>query len=303
MRGRSFATVLVGPSALLREGLTRILSAADFRIVASASCVDDLVLTAPPHNRSILLVIDAGDDLSAAIGQVEVFKQRHPAGRTVVLADHDQPSDIVSAFRAGANAYFIKVAPCDTFIKALELVMMGETILPAAVLSALSDCTDDDEDDREIDICDNSAITGRLLETNSDTPQLSAREICILQCLIEGLSNKIIARKVNIAEATVKVHVKAILRKTRVHNRTQAAIWALNNDFSSTAMGGGSCARAKTTGDAPVYPHLVGALPVTQRNGSTLLPAITRSVEGVPHRALPNGGGRVARLGINRRSC
>src|SRR5258705_9416273 len=140
MRGRSFATVLVGPSALLREGLTRILSAADFRIVASASCVDDLVLTAPPHNRSILLVIDAGDDLSAAIGQVEVFKQRHPAGRTVVLADHDQPSDIVSAFRAGANAYFIKVAPCDTFIKALELVMMGETILPAAVLSALSDC-------------------------------------------------------------------------------------------------------------------------------------------------------------------
>jgi two-component system nitrate/nitrite response regulator NarL len=51
-----------------------------------------------------------------------------------------------------------------------------------------------------------------------------------LRCLIEGDSNKAIARKNDIAEATVKVHVKAILRKIRVSNRTQAAIWAMNND-------------------------------------------------------------------------
>src|SRR5258708_11662039 len=60
-------------------------------------------------------------------------------------------------------------------------------------------------------------------------PQLSTREKSILRCLIEGDSNKCIARKINIAEATVKVHVKAILRKIRVHNRTQAAIWGMNN--------------------------------------------------------------------------
>ncbi|MFX5817298.1 LuxR C-terminal-related transcriptional regulator, partial [Acinetobacter baumannii] len=59
--------------------------------------------------------------------------------------------------------------------------------------------------------------------------QLSPREISILQCLIEGDSNKCIARKINIAEATVKVHIKAILRKIRVQNRTQAAIWGLNH--------------------------------------------------------------------------
>ena len=51
----------------------------------------------------------------------------------------------------------------------------------------------------------------------------------ILRCIIEGNSNKCIARKIDIAEATVKVHVKAILRKIRVQNRTQAAIWGINN--------------------------------------------------------------------------
>src|SRR5204863_8745959 len=66
--------------------------------------------------------------------------------------------------------------------------------------------------------------------TTDDTfaPQLSPREKAILRCLIEGDSNKCIARKIDIAEATVKVHVKAILRKIRVHNRTQAAIWGVN---------------------------------------------------------------------------
>src|SRR5258705_11591404 len=62
---------------------------------------------------------------------------------------------------------------------------------------------------------------------NTFAPQLSTRKKSILRCLIEGDSNKCIARKIDIAEATVKVHVKAILRKIRVQNRTQAAIWGM----------------------------------------------------------------------------
>ena len=60
-------------------------------------------------------------------------------------------------------------------------------------------------------------------------PPLSPREKSILRCLVNGDSNKCIARKIDITEATVKVHVKAILRKIRVQNRTQAAIWGMNN--------------------------------------------------------------------------
>jgi DNA-binding CsgD family transcriptional regulator len=62
-----------------------------------------------------------------------------------------------------------------------------------------------------------------------DNALLSSREQQILQCLINGLTNKGIARDLDISEATVKVHIKALLRKTRLANRTQAAIWALNN--------------------------------------------------------------------------
>jgi two-component system nitrate/nitrite response regulator NarL len=250
--------------------LTRILGAADFRIVASATTVDELVLAAPPRHRSVLLIIDAGDDLSDAVRQVGVFKKRNPTGRIAVLADHDDPSDLVSAFRGGANACFIKVAPCDAFIKSLELVMLGETILPAAMLSMIPDGTEVNDHDHEAAVRDIRKAAGEYLEAEGGgTPRLSARERCILHCLIEGDSNKLIARKIEIAEATVKVHVKAILRKIRVHNRTQAAIWAMSNGLSISAMGGGSSAPAKATVHPPLTSN-VRPLPLSRRNGSPL---------------------------------
>jgi two-component system nitrate/nitrite response regulator NarL len=111
-------------------------------------------------------------------------------------------------------------------IKSLELVMMGETVFPPAFLSFVldpeSDCIHEEapRDDYP-----------ELLVTTEDgaAPRLSPRERSILRYLIEGDSNKSIARKIDIAEATVKVHVKAILRKVRANNRTQAAIWGMNN--------------------------------------------------------------------------
>src|SRR5258705_8742157 len=116
---------------------------------------------------------------------------------------------------------------CDVFVKSMELVTMGETIFPPTFLSFvlkaegnhLSEAVPRDEN--------NAAI----LTTTEDTiaPQLSAREKSILRYVIEGDSNKGIARKIDITEATVKVNVKAILRKIRVQNRTQAAIWGMNN--------------------------------------------------------------------------
>ena len=302
MRQRPFATVLVGPSALLREGLTRILSATNFRIVASTSCVDDLAPTALPQHGSILLIFDAGDDLDAAVGQVERFKEQHPAGRVAVLADRNRSSDIVSAFRAGANAYFMKAAPCDAFIKSLELVMLGETILPAAVLSMILDHDDDDEQDRDADVRGARKTAGVLLGVESnDTPRLSVRERCILKCLIEGDSNKVIARRIDIAEATVKVHVKAILRKVRVSNRTQAAIWAMNNGSLISEMDSDSSTSAKIAADPPLTSHLVAALTESQANGSGMLPAVAESIDGASNGELPSVG-RLVRVDINRRS-
>jgi two-component system nitrate/nitrite response regulator NarL len=255
MKREPIGTVLVGPSALLREGLARILSAAGFRILASAPGVDDPVLSSIPKELSILLIIDVSDDFDTALGQIESFKKRYPAGRVAVLAHQQQLTDMVSAFRVGANAYLVKIATCDTFIKSLELVMLGVTLLPPEILTLISDRLDrcsngraagynghaaDDKDGPKDGQADDDADDGEMIGTevgtnehvqhakSGYTPQLSARQQSILGCLIQGDSNKTIARKMAIAEATVKVHVKAILRKIRVHNRTQAAIWAMS---------------------------------------------------------------------------
>jgi DNA-binding NarL/FixJ family response regulator len=229
MRQRqSFTIILVGKSILLREGLARILRSASFRIVASVSCADDLVSSKLQLHQPLFLVIHTGDDRDAAVEQVKLFRNQYPGERIAIVADHYRLSELVSAFRAGANGYFVDVMTCDVFIKSIELVMMGETVFPPAFLSFVLDpegnhlgqAAPRDENNQEI-----------LLRAETTlAPQLSTREKSILRCLIEGDSNKCIARKIDIAEATVKVHVKAILRKIRVQNRTQAAIWGMNNE-------------------------------------------------------------------------
>jgi DNA-binding NarL/FixJ family response regulator len=226
-RRQSFATILVGKSILLREGLARILRSANFRILASVSCADDLLPGKLQTLQPLFLVVHTGDDFEAAVEQIELLRDQHPGGRIAIVADHDRLDEQVSAFRAGAHGYFVDIMTCDVFIKSVELVVMGETIFPPAFLSfvlgpeggQLGETVPRDENNQVI------------LFTTEDTltPQLSAREKSILRCLIEGDSNKCIARKIDIAEATVKVHVKAILRKIRVQNRTQAAIWGMNN--------------------------------------------------------------------------
>jgi len=141
--------------------------------------------------------------------------------------------ELISAFRAGAHGYFVDVMTCDAFIKSMELVMMGETIFPPALSFVLDPEGDHlgEEGDHLGEAVPGDENNQAILVTTDDTfaPQLSPREKSILRCLIEGDSNKCIARKIDIAEATVKVHVKAILRKIRVHNRTQAAIWGVNH--------------------------------------------------------------------------
>ena len=228
MRWRqSFATILVGRSILLREGLARILRAENFRILASVSCIDDLLPRKHQPHRQLFLVVHTGDDFDAAVEQIELFRDQHPGGRIAIVADHYRLVEMVSAFRVGANGYFADVMTCDVFIKSIELMMMGETIFPPAFLSSVLVAESDHLSEAVSLNQNNQAIL--VTAEHTIAPQLSPREKSILHCLIEGDSNKSIARKIDIAEATVKVHVKAILRKIRVQNRTQAAIWGMNN--------------------------------------------------------------------------
>jgi len=228
MRRRPFSIVLIGPHALLREGLTHILCDAQFRVVASAACLSDLAPNTFQRNDRVFLIIESNGDLSAALEQIKRFKEQSPDGRVAVLGDRNRPADMVAAFHSGANVYFDSEERCDAFIKALELVMLGETILPPELLFYVR-YPESEETSSVTGLHQHEPAGNRPQLAEVEWPQLSFRENCILRCIVEGASNKVIARKIDITEATVKVHVKAILRKVRVRNRTQAAIWAMNH--------------------------------------------------------------------------
>jgi two-component system nitrate/nitrite response regulator NarL len=231
MRVQSFATVLVGPDTLVREGLTRILRPAGFRILASVADIHDCPPDVFPSDQPVLVIFDVGHYPRAAVGPIQTVKREFPAARVAVVADHCRPQDVVLAFQAGASSYLIKIMASAALIKSLELVMLGEAFLPLTVLPFIPDqCIADD---------DRPAAPESVREKADDVdlPQLSIREECILRYLVEGSSNKAIARKINIAEATVKVHVKAILRKIRAQNRTQAAIWAIQRGLAMAQAG------------------------------------------------------------------
>ena len=236
MQRRSCAIVLIGQSSLLREGLRHILGASgsSFQIAASAATVDDLAWAPTDQNQPLLLIIDAGGEPRALARQIATFKTRQPSGRVVVLADQDVAASVLAAFHAGANAYYHKAVESEAFVKALELVALGETILAAGTAFAYS----------QRQLRDRTRPRRPRLEADAQKlpldfdPKLSSREEYILKFIGEGYPNKIIARKMGIAEGTVKVHVKAILRKRiRVGNRTQRAVWLKDNPMSAPARG------------------------------------------------------------------
>jgi two-component system, NarL family, nitrate/nitrite response regulator NarL len=224
---RPVQMVLVRPGTAERK-LSRFVVAADCRAISSRDHADYLAEARGAQDQPALLIVDAGDDPEGAIVHIKLFKECYPAARVAVLADEYDRNNLVSAYQAGANACFVKVMSCGGFIRALEAIMLGETILPPELLPFIGDPGDHHENPA---VHANGALAPdkQSAKALDALPRLSPREKCILRCVIDGDSNKTIARKIDIAEATVKVHVKAILRKARLDNRTQAAIWAMNH--------------------------------------------------------------------------
>jgi DNA-binding NarL/FixJ family response regulator len=266
MRRRySFGVILVGKCSLLREGLARILRSAHFRVLASVRCADDLPISKIYPHQMLFLVIRTGDDFYATIEQVGTLKKCHPDGRLAVVADHYQPIELVSAFRAGATGYFVDDMSSDAFVKSIELVMMGETVFPPELLSFALESEANHSHEAALRDGNQAPL---VTAEDAIAPQLSPREQSILRYLVKGESNKSIARKIDIAEATVKVHVKAILRKIRVHNRTQAAIWGMNS---------GSLASTEDTASLPLSGQSKRVLDPIE-----IIPEVKQTAELVP---------------------
>jgi two-component system nitrate/nitrite response regulator NarL len=119
------------------------------------------------------------------------------------------------------DGFCLAASAPDVLIRSLELVMLGEAVLPSEVLRSILDGSPQHLEQPRHDPAPEGPKPSDLMDC-----KLSAKETQVLSHLRDGSSNKIIACKLDITEATVKVHVKAILRKIGVANRTQAAMWA-----------------------------------------------------------------------------
>jgi two-component system nitrate/nitrite response regulator NarL len=195
-------------------------------IVTSVTSANNLCASRIQQRQILFLIVHTGDDFEVAVEQIDLLRSLQPDARVIVVGDRYRPNEVAAAFLAGANGYFVDVTSRDVFIKSIELVMMGETVFPPTFLPFALDPKREHNDDASTRD-GHEGVT--VMPDERIAPELSPREKSILRCLVEGDSNKRIARKIDIAEGTVKVHIKAILRKIGVHNRTQAAIWGMNN--------------------------------------------------------------------------
>jgi len=220
---RPVRTLLVEPNALLREGLRRILSETTYAPSVAAGTIEEVLSQCAPDSGTVVLVVDTSRDHEGICRQTKLLKEQNPNAKVVMLVEHYDLTQVLAAFRSGADAYLKKSISYEVLVKSLDLVLLGEAIVPGAILDLLRDQEAQAEQSKQ------ASAPEAPQELSPPAKGLSVRETVILRCLMDGDSNKIIARKFDITEATVKVHVKAILRKIQAKNRTQAAIWAASH--------------------------------------------------------------------------
>ena len=256
MRLRLDATVVIDEDSLFRESLKKILSTTCSRVAVALREVGELRMLSLKSSSAVLMLTGGrlGGAKESSVRDVKLLKQRHPSARVMVLGECCDLSEVLAIFRAGADGYVLKTITPEALIKSLDLLMQGETVLQSSTLStALADgggeigppsgvlaahapvaaeaapLPNTVQGGEMSEACDEVSPSELHLRDGVLARTLSNRETAILACLTEGQSNKRIARKFGVAEATVKVHIKAILRKIRAKNRTQAAIWAVHH--------------------------------------------------------------------------
>ncbi|WP_256869481.1 LuxR C-terminal-related transcriptional regulator [Sphingobium lactosutens] len=207
---------IVGKNEIIREGLKRILIEEDF-------LVDDTVSRPMELDHGIdqgtVIIVDA-IDIDEGLATCEEVRMRYPEARIVIMADEYSVQDVSRAFMTGAvDGYIVKQISCRPLAGALRLTALGEKVLPSQIAESLASAQ--------------PCSISKYWSVGAAGNNLSTREVDILRCLVDGEPNKVISRRLQIADATVKVHIKAILRKLRVRNRTQAAIWAVSRGLAS----------------------------------------------------------------------
>jgi two-component system NarL family response regulator len=193
--------LVVDDQAVVRQGFVALINTvADMEVIAEGINGQQAIDLYRQHKPSVTL-IDLRMPVLGGVEAITAIRREFPDARLIVLTTYDGDEDIYRSLQAGARGYLLKDVFFEELEAAIRNVHMGARHIPAA-------------------------IAERLVERMAGS-DLTAREMEVLELIVQGQSNKEIGVSLNISEATVKSHINNILSKLGVTDRTQAATTAL----------------------------------------------------------------------------
>ena len=207
--------VVVDDHTLFRRGIISLLShEAGFAVVGEASDGFEGIRTVLAQKPDVVL-LDLNMPGISGLDTLSAILQDAPETQVVMLTVSEDADDLVTALRNGAQGYLLKNIDSEFLVRSLRRAAQGESVISPEMAGKLM---------RQV-------RTGVPNAQPADV--LSPREREIVQRLAKGSSNKEIARDLDLAESTVKIHVQHILRKLGLNSRVQAAVWAIENGIAA----------------------------------------------------------------------
>lgn len=201
--------LIVDDHPLFRKGVRYLVNmVAGFTIVGEASCGQEGIDMAKDLAPDMILLDLNMKDMSG-IDVLKVIKASGLDCRVVMLTVSDQTEDLVAALRAGADGYLLKEMEPEDLVDKLAEAAAGHIILTERMINVLAHAMRSDN----------------IQPKTHSEAGLTDQEQRILELVASGKSNKLVARELNIAEGTVKVHVKHLLRKLNLRSRLEVVVW------------------------------------------------------------------------------
>jgi two-component system nitrate/nitrite response regulator NarL len=203
--------MVVDDHKLFRRGLVALLSQdRSVQVVGEAGDAGEAVRCAQSLQPEVVLM-DVDLPGASGIQALSGIREVCPSARLLMLTVSEDGGDLQAALRGGANGYLLKTMESDDLVRAIHRSMDGEAVVSPEMTGSL------------VAALQQTAVAQAA---NDPLEQLSPREREVLQEIARGASNKEIARTLDIAETTVKIHVQHILRKLGLSSRVQAAVYA-----------------------------------------------------------------------------
>ncbi|VAW72596.1 Nitrate/nitrite response regulator protein [hydrothermal vent metagenome] len=203
--------LLIDDHTLFRVGLEGLLAHRSIEVIASIGDAREGLQRAKELQPDVVLLDMRMPDING-IGVLRKLRESGFKNPVVILTTSTDERDLVESLRSGAQGYLLKDMEPDQLVMALRDIVSGKTVVAPDLAPVLAKVVQGD---------------GTLPNEKSLFDELTPRETEILSLLAEGQSNKVIARNLGISDGTVKLHVKAILRKLGVHSRVEAAVMAV----------------------------------------------------------------------------